>query len=404
MLHNKAKFIHYTFYTFAIVVMLFTFNVVAKNSTLNKSFEVSNGGTLTIDSDKGAIEIESTGKNQVLVEVRKKARNKKTLDEFEVNFNQSGDDIFIEGNGSWNDKVSVKYIIKVPSTFNLDLKTGGGSIKIGDLSGVIKLNTSGGSIKVDDVAKGSVDAHTSGGSIEVGDVNGNLKVNTSGGSITLGNVTGTSKINTSGGSIKLGSGGNNVNADTSGGSIKIGPVKGDVDVDTSGGSIVVGMTKGNVKADTSGGSIKVVGSTGKVNVDTSGGSIRIGSSGSSVKANTAGGSISIKQANGAIEADTAGGSIEAEMIAIKGDNHVELSSSGGDITLYIPTNLAATVDAKLKISRRAKRDYRIYSDFPLTIKGDGSSKISAQGEINGGGNKIRLSTTNGDIHIKKLEE
>ena len=67
--------------------------------------------------------------------------------------------------------------------------------------------------------------------------------------------------------------------------------------------------------------------------------------------------------------------------------------------LYIPGRLAASVSATLQITSSAKRDYRIYSDFPLTIKGEDSSKITANGDINGGGDKITLSTTNGDIHI-----
>ena len=393
----------FTRYFIGLVSMLLASNALAKNETIDKTFNVSSGGTLTINSDQGSMEVESWNKQEVKIQVKKKARNQERLDAFKLSFDQSGNDISVEGDGEWNSKVSVEYIITVPSSFNLDLKTGGGSLKVGDLSGIIKLRTSGGSIKVGNVDEGSVDANTSGGSIKVGNVNGHLTVDTSGGSIDLGNVTGVSSINTSGGSIKLKSGGDNVKADTSGGSIKIGPVKGNVVVDTSGGSINIGMADGDVTAETSGGSIKVAGSKGKIKVDTSGGSINVASSGGPVVADTAGGSIKIMQANGYIEADTAGGSIEAEMIATSGDTHIQLSSSGGDITLYISENLAASVNASLKITRSARRDYRIYSDFPLTIKGEDSNHIKAKGDINSGGDKIELNTTNGDIYIKKLE-
>ena len=124
------------------------------------------------------------------------------------------------------------------------------------------------------------------------------------------------------------------------------------------------------------------------------------------EAETSGGSIKILQARGFIEADTSGGNIEAEMIIDDKnlDTHVNLETSGGSITLHIPEGLAASVSATLKITRSAKRDYRIYSDFPLTIKGENSRKITAKGDINDGGDRITLSTTNGDIHIKILEE
>jgi len=401
---TKSGHSKFTRLLIGLASLVLTSNAFAKTETVEKNFEVSQGGTLTINSDQGSIDIETWNKDSVAIKVKKKASSQERIDEFKLSFNQSGNDISVDGDSEWNSKVNVQFMIKVPTSFNLDVKTGGGSIEVGDLSGMIKVHTSGGSIKIGNVAEGNVDADTSGGSIKVGDVNGNLKVNTSGGSIKLGKITGTSNIDTSGGSIRLTSGGGDVKAETSGGSINIGPVTGDVDVDTSGGSIGIAMIDGDVKAETSGGSIQVEGSTGKVNVDTSGGSIKINSSGGPIVAETAGGNIKIKKANGSIDASTAGGSIEAEMIATNGDTHVKLSSSGGDIELYIPASLSASVDAKLEITRNSRRDYRIYSDFPLTIKGAKSDRITGEGDINGGGDKIQLRTTNGDIYIKKIED
>jgi hypothetical protein len=380
----------------------------AKSETENvdKSFSVKSGGTLTIESDQGSFNVETWDKQIVEVLTEKKAKKQKQLDGFKVTFYQKDNDIFVEGDGDWNNKVSVKFIIKVPQEFNLGLKTGGGSIGVADISGEIKVSTSGGSISIGNVTQGNVEANTSGGSIKVGDVDGNLKVDTSGGSIRLGKINGKSSIETSGGGITLEQGGSDVKAETSGGSIKIGPVKGKVNVHTSGGSIRIGMADDDVIAKTSGGTIKVEGSKGSVKIVSSGGNLFVGSSGGPVKAETSGGNIKILQARGFIEADTSGGKIEAEMIIDdkKVDTHVNLDSSGGSLTLHIPKNLAASVSATLKITRSAKGDYLIYSDFPLTIKGEDSSKITAKGDINHGGDKITLSTTNGDIHIKMLEE
>ncbi|MDX2498910.1 MAG: hypothetical protein QNL14_00195 [Deltaproteobacteria bacterium] len=380
----------------------------AKSATENvdKSFSVKSGGTLTIESDKGSIKVETGDRLTVEVLVEKTAGKQEQLDGFKVNLDQKGNDIFVEGDGDWNNKVSVKFFIKAPLSFNLDLKTGGGAIGVDDISGKVKVNTKGGNIRIGNVAQGNVDAKTSGGNINVGDVAGNLIVETSGGNIGLGKISGKSSIDTSGGSITLEQGGSDVKAETSGGSIKIGPVKGKVDAETSGGGIRIGMAEDDVIAETSGGAIAVEGSKGSVNIDTAGGNLFVGSSGGPVKAETSGGNIKILQARGYIEADTSGGKIDAEMIVDDKnvDTHVNLESSGGSITLRIPGRLAASVAATLKITRSARRDYRIYSDFLLTIKGEDSSKITAYGDINGGGDKVTLSTTNGDIHIKRLEE
>jgi DUF4097 and DUF4098 domain-containing protein YvlB len=393
-----------------LLVALFsvTAAIPAKSETENvdRSFSAKSGGNLTIESDQGSIKVVTWGKQKVEVLVEKKAGKQKQLDGFKANFNQKGNDIFVEGDGDRNNRVSVKFIIKVPQEFNLDLKTGGGSIEVSDISGEVKVNTSGGNIIIGDVIQGNVEAKTSGGNINVGDVDGNLNVDTSGGNIRLGKINGKSSIDTSGGNIILRQGGSDVKAETSGGSIKIGPVKGKVDVDTSGGSIQIGMADDDVVAKTSGGGINVEGSKGSVNIDSSGGNLFVGGSGGPVKAETSGGNIKILQARGFIEADTSGGKIEAEMIIDDKnvDTHVNLDSSGGSLTLHIPKNLAASVSATLKITRSAKGDYLIYSDFPLTIKGEDSSKITAKGDINHGGDKITLTTTNGDIHIKMLEE
>ena len=399
-MNNSTKYI--PFVLMALFSMVAATPAKSETENVAKSFSVMSGGTLTIESDRGSIKIETWDRQTVEVLIEKKARKQKQLDGFKVNFDQKGNDIFVEGDGDWNSKVSAKFIIKVPQEFNLELKTGGGSIGVAPISGEVNVNTSGGSINIGNVTQGSVDAHTSGGNIIVGDVDGNLKVDTSGGHIRLGKIKGKSSIDTSGGSITLEQGGDDVKAETSGGSIKIGPVKGKVDVDTSGGSIRIGAADDDVVAKTSGGAIKVEGSNGSVNIKSSGGNLFVASSGGSVKAKTSGGNIQILQARGFIEADTSGGKIEAEMIVEDKniDTHVNLDTSGGSITLYISDRLAASVSAELKITRSAKRDYRIYSDFPLSIKGESSNNITANGDINGGGDKITLSTTNGDIHIK----
>lgn len=362
--------------------MFATTAAIGQTQKVEKIFTAASSGTLVLDSDRGSIKVETWDQKAVEILVFKKASTQNRLDNFEVTFEQNGRIIEVEGDGG--SRVSVEYEIRVPKEFDLDLKTGGGSISIGDIKGDVKVKTSGGSIKT-------------------GNVDGDVDVDTSGGSIKLGNITGKSKIDTSGGSITVKQGGIELNAETSGGSINIGPSMGDVDVDTSGGSIKIGASKGKIKAHTSGGSITVAGSSESIDINTSGGSLTVASSGGPVKAKTSGGNIKIKQVKGSIEARTSGGKIEAEMILAdnSADTHINLRSSGGSITLYIPKNLAASISASLEITRSANRDYNIYSDFPLDIKGE--DDITGKGDINGGGDRIILDTVNGDIHIRYLQ-
>jgi len=396
---------------YSLVVLTVLFVVIpaqAETENIEKTFSVNKGGTMIIESDLGSINVETWNKGDVFVSIKKRASSQKRLDRFEVQIEQRGDDIYVEGDNKWLNRVRVEFHVNIPKEYNVDLRTGGGSIDVADINGNVKLHTSGGSISIGDVDGGDINAHTSGGSIKVGDVvNGKVKVDTSGGSISIGNVAGDDvDAHTSGGSIKVADVSGDLNVETSGGSIHLGKLTGISSIHTSGGSISLAQGGNNVKAHTSGGSISVEGSKGKININTSGGNLFVSSSEGPVKADTSGGNIKILQTKGAIDAETSGGSIEAQMIETDNskDTHVNLLSSGGKRTVYLPATIKASVSARLKISYFADRDYQIYSDFPLSIVGEDSDLITAKGDINAGGDRIQLRTTNGDIYIKKMEK
>ncbi|NQY34192.1 MAG: hypothetical protein HRT37_04315 [Alteromonadaceae bacterium] len=189
-----------------LAVVLLAMGVQA--DTIHKEFNVSKGGLLTIETDVGAIEIESHNKNTVLVEVHIDGRDE---DKMVVDFKSTGDDVIISGelerNGSsffnGHSRLKVKYTVTVPQQYNLDLNTSGGHIDIENLDGEIDARTSGGSISLTHV-HGDIDVKTSGGAIDADDVTGKIIAHTSGGSIRaklLKSPEGDSKFSTSGGSI-----------------------------------------------------------------------------------------------------------------------------------------------------------------------------------------------------------
>jgi len=405
--------------------------------TIDKTYKVGKGGTLRLSSDEGPIYVDTWLEDKVRVvvvkkvDVRNKSRAEEVFEDIEVRITKSGNDIKVEGRTPWRKSrrgFSLSFEITVPYKYNVDVETDGGSIRIADLEGNLTAETAGGSIRVGQIFNGDLNVKTAGGSIEiveikngngiaitaggsikVGDVSGDLKVHTSGSSINLGKIGGKADARTSGGSIKIEEGGTDLDASTSGGSIYVNYANGPVKVSTSGGSISIGDTKGDIDARTGGGSIQIGKGGGQVTVYAGAGSISVEGSQGPVMVETAGGSIEITNARGFIEAETAGGDVEAELVVSdkKIDTHVTLETAGGDIIVYLPANLSATFDVKLEITRRAWRDFRIYSDFPLSISDDdggwrSDKVIIAEGDINGGGDKIRIRTRDGDIRIKKI--
>ncbi|GJM14124.1 MAG: hypothetical protein DHS20C12_25270 [Pseudohongiella sp.] len=387
----------------AVLSLIFasTASVQAASDDIDREFDVGSNGTLNIESDAGSINVQTWEQNRVRLRVRNTSG-------FEVEVSQNGDDVNViaDSRGSFFGlgRSNIGFTVDVPVQYNVNLNTGGGNIAVDNISGEVEVDTSGGNIVIGVVTGGDIVADTSGGNIEVRGATGDVEVDTSGGHITIGDVVGNVVADTSGGRIRIGNVQGDLQADTSGGSIEVGESTGRVRLDTSGGSIRAGWAMGSISADTSGGNIYLAGSDTEVKADTSGGNIEIDASNGPVEADTSGGNITIRNARAAVHADTSGGRIEVNITAEGGrvGGNVDLDTSGGDITLRVPSNFQASISANLEVSRRSRGDYRIYTDFPLTIQED-DGDIIGRGDINGGGDRVSLRTNNSDIYIQSVE-
>lgn len=404
----------------------------------HQKYTVDGAGTLTVDADFGSVRVESWPNDEVDVEVEKRRTGisegsaRDAFDEIAVDISQRENDVDIRIDRKsrfGSDRVSVDIEVKVPESYNLDLKTSGGDIDIGDLQGDVRARTSGGDVTIGRVTEALLQVHTSGGDVSVKEGGAETKVSTSGGDIEIDTARGTVHATTSGGDITIGSTTDKVTAKTSGGDIEIEDARGSVKANTSGGDIRIGGTSGGVTAKTSGGDITIESASGEVNVHTSGGDIRIERASGEVDAHTSGGDVIIDSAEGRLKAGTSGGDItisnatgggvtaktsggdiEARLTAAVSALEEDwlLQSSGGELTIRIPEDLPATLEAEIHLEQSwfgRDRDYRIDSDFDLDEQEDSGRNrrtIRATGDINGGGNRIRLETSGGNIQIRKL--
>lgn len=284
---------------------------------ITHSFNVSEGGILTINVDRGSIEV-STGSVDVVkvkvirtVSTSNESKAQEIFEKYKIDFHHSGRDVTIKtldsdhvrrkGLFSWLRDLNfrMRFIVTIPGKYNLNLKTSGGSISVGEIQGDAKAKTSGGSLSFANI-KGPVWARTSGGSIRLEGCLENADIQTSGGEIRIGTVEGEVKAITSAGSIDVKEVMGTINASTSGGSVSAyisKQPKSDCSLITSGGSITIHLVKDikvNVEAKTSGGRVstdfpitmqgeiskcqlkgKINGGGPQLHLKTSGGSIRI---------------------------------------------------------------------------------------------------------------------------------
>lgn len=182
----------------------------------------------------------------------------------------------------------------------------------------------------------------------------------------------------------------NLNLQTSGGNIDITGVTGNIDGETSGGNIELSGLESIVKMSTSGGNVSIKNSKGDFTLETSGGNMYGESITGPLFMETSGGNIEVRDIDGKLRASTSGGNIYARA---KDNQGINLSTSGGNITVEVPSSITADVRAEA-----SGGDVSCELEFSGKIK-DGTMN----GKINNGGKLIRLETSGGDIVINPID-
>lgn len=171
----------------------------------HKNFRTQFGKQLKISAESGDVEITPWHNNEVMVNIY---GNENAKEKMKFVFDSDNNSITVksERKKKWGflSNLKLRYEIKVPEKFNLNISTAGGDIKVGGVNGEILLNTSGGDIRADRII-GNLRANTSGGDIKIFSNNASIDARTSGGDITL-EYFGENKgieLRTSGGDIEI---------------------------------------------------------------------------------------------------------------------------------------------------------------------------------------------------------
>jgi hypothetical protein len=282
--------------------------------SVEKSFLVNPGVHLRVATSGGEIRVDPLAGNVVRVVAREHVRASSEADadlvlqNLDLVIEQRGNDVVAtasyrgDGNfhfGSWP-PVEVDFIVTVPPSASVDLKTSGGDIAVGDLEGTVLARTSGGEIKLGKIG-GEVDASTSGGNVDLALGRGRVRLSTSGGTISAGRLVGAAELRTSGGDIRVEAAENVLEAHTSGGDVRVGfegPIRGNTSLSTSGGNVraTVGQDTGfHLAASTSGGEVRANGIT--ITIDHGG----VGKSSLSGDVNGGGPILELRTSGGDIE-------------------------------------------------------------------------------------------------------
>ncbi|HEY3172442.1 MAG TPA: DUF4097 family beta strand repeat-containing protein [Thermoanaerobaculia bacterium] len=217
--------------------------------------------------------------------------------------------------------------------------------------------------------------------------------------VARGNIAG-DFLSTSGtSSYRIGDVSGRVRILTHSGEIVVGSVGAGADVKTLGGDIRIGPVKGDLAAQTLAGDVRAISVSGAARVETSGGDIRIGRVDGWLRARTGGGDIVVPIVAGAVTAATAGGDVRIALASRQPRDGVTIENGGGDVTLTLPSDFRGDFD--LTVTGADPSEPAIRSDFPEISVSRREGTVRGSGEVNGGGEKVRVQTTSGTIRLRR---
>lgn len=150
-----------------------------------------------------------------------------------------------------------------------------------------------------------------------------------------------------------------------------------------------------VDLKTSNGKISADGHLQNLKLETSNGEIIISNTAGSADLSTSNGAITVNRHSGDIEGKTSNGDIDADVIMPVRDGICRFASSNGKITLAIPDSVETkiwleTSNGKITVSDFDLGDYNQDPDIFESAMGDGSGDL-------------KLTTSNGNVDLKKLD-
>jgi|SRR5690349_7871452 len=145
---------------------------------------------------------------------------------------------------------------------------------------------------------------------------------------------------------------------------------------------------------TSNGEVRAQGTTGRVEATTTNGDIQLTRIQGKVSIATTNGEVRLTDLTGQATARTTNGSVVAEIRKLPPQGRVDLGTTNGNVEAYFDGDLKANLEAMTT-------NGRVSVAFPVAGEGIMTSR-TIRGTIQGGGAKISIATTNGNVEVRRM--
>lgn len=167
---------------------------------------------LTVRSFNGSIELRGWDRDEILVDIEKRAATEADANDIRVDVTEGdGGDVLVEARPRNRDgffehfgqpSPRVRLLLSVPRRLNVEARTGDGAILARELNGRIEFSTGDGSIRLQDI-QGRMTFRTGDGAVTANELQGSVTVSTGDGSVLLSGLLNELEARTGDGAIDV---------------------------------------------------------------------------------------------------------------------------------------------------------------------------------------------------------
>ncbi len=374
---------------------------------------------ISIEHSHGNIEVRGWDEQELKLDGVKivRAKTQELAEEYahemRVEMTRDGDEINIrtirpEFDSKKVQQMTINYVLMAPRQVDMELKHAHGNSTISNIDGDLNVDNRHGELTIEQIGKdvsikhshGNAEIAQVGGDAEIKKTHGNLKLfqvqedlvlNHQHGNVEINDIGGDAEIKKSHGCLNLISVGSDVQLEHQHGCVVLEIIGGDVDVNKQHGSLKIRdvqkdctITSRHSNIDISGvaSDAHIEGGHGSMKIDRIGGDLTVSSEHANVSAGDIAGEVTIRNSQGNINVTA------ADPIT----HDYNLNTQHANITIDIPEG------SKLDIYAHTRHG-NIKSIVPLEQTKLGND-VTATGELNGGGVRVELTNSIGNIKIQ----
>lgn len=176
-----------------------------------KRYVVEGIADLNLTTFDGAIEVRGWDRNEVTIEIEKRAQDKEATDRIQVIAEQKGSTITVDvrysgsssyiGIGTFTSPTA-RLIVNAPRKVNVNARSGDGNLLVDRVEGRLELKTADGTVRATETA-GELLVESGDGSIQIEDVTGNIEARTDDGTVRVSGIPSALRVRSGDGSIVL---------------------------------------------------------------------------------------------------------------------------------------------------------------------------------------------------------